>query len=49
MVQARSEVVFDEERNAHISWQHGSNEIDIFRFPDDEEYVKETDTADEPL
>jgi len=29
-VKAQSEVVFDVERNAHMSCQHGSNEIDIF-------------------
>jgi len=48
-VKAQSEVVFDEERNAHMSCQHGSNEIDIFGLPEDEEYVKEIDTGDEPL
>jgi len=48
-VKAQSEVVFDEERNAHMSCQHGSNEIDILVLPEDKEYVKETDTGDEPL
>jgi hypothetical protein len=48
-VKAQSEVVFDEERNAHMSCQHGSNEIDIFGLPDDEEYDEETDAGDEPL
>jgi len=48
-VKAQSEVVFDEERNAHMSCQHESNEIDIFEIPEDEKYVKETDTGDEPL
>jgi len=48
-VKAQSEVVFDEERNAHMSCQHGSNEIDIFGLPEDEEYVDEIDTGDEPL
>jgi hypothetical protein len=47
-VKAQSEVVFDEERNAHMSCQHESNEIDIFGLPEDE-YVEETDTGDEPL
>jgi hypothetical protein len=48
-VKTQSEVVFDEERNAHMSCQHGSNEIDMFGLPEDEEYVEETDTGDEPL
>jgi len=48
-VKAQSEVVFDDERNAHMWCQHGSNEIDIFGLPEDAEYVKETDTRDEPV
>jgi hypothetical protein len=48
-VKAQSEVVFDEERNAHMSCQHGSNEVDIFGLPEDEKYVDEIDTGDEPL
>ena len=48
-VKAQPEVVIDEERNAHMSCQHGSNEIDIFGLPEGEEYVEETDTGDEPL
>jgi len=48
-VKTQSEVVFDEERNAHMLCQHGSNEIDMFGLPEDEEYVEETDTGDEPL
>jgi len=48
-VKAQSEVVFDEERNAHMSSQHESNEIDLFELPENEEYVEETDTGDEPL
>jgi len=48
-VKAQSEVVFDEERNAHMSCRHGSNEIDIFGLPEDEKYVDEIDTGDEPL
>jgi len=48
-VKTQSEVVFDEERNAHMSCQHESNEIDMFGLPEDEEYVKETDIGDEPL
>jgi len=32
-----------------MSCQHGSNEIDIFGLPEDEEYVEEIDTGDEPL
>ena len=48
-VKAQSEVVFDEERNAHMSCQHESNEIDIFELPEDEEYVEKSATGDEPL
>jgi hypothetical protein len=48
-VKTQSEVVFDKERNAHMSCQHGSNEIDMFDLPEDEEYVEETDTGDKPL
>jgi len=32
-----------------MSSQHESNEIDMFGLPEDEEYVEETDTGDEPL
>jgi len=48
-VKTQSEVVFDEERNGHMSCQHGSNEIEMFGLPEDEDYVEETDTGDEPL
>jgi len=48
-VKAQSAVVFDEERNAHMSCQHESNEINRFELPEDEEYVEESDTGDEPL
>jgi len=48
-VKTQSEVVFDEERNGHRSCQHGSKEIEMFGLPEDEEYVEETDTRDEPL
>jgi len=48
-VKAQSEVVFDEERNAHMSCQHESNEIDLFELQEYEEYVEESDTGDEPL
>jgi len=48
-VKAQSGVVFDEVRNVHMLCQHGSNEIDIFGLPEDEEYVDETDTGGEPL
>ena len=48
-VKAQSEVDFDEERNAQMSCHHGSNEIDICGLPEDEEYVDEIDTVDEPL
>ena len=45
---AQSEVIFDDERNAHMLCQHGSNEIDIFALPEDEESVDAIDTGDEP-
>jgi hypothetical protein len=49
-VKAQSEVVFDEERNAHMSCLNESNEIDtdMFGLPEDKEYIDETDTGDEP-
>jgi hypothetical protein len=48
-VKTQSKVVFDEERNAYMSCPHESNEIDIFGLSEDEQYVEETDTGDEPL
>jgi len=48
-VKTQSEVVFDEEMNAHLLCQHGTNEITMFGLPQDEDYVKETDTGDAPL
>jgi len=48
-VKTQAEVVFDEQRNAHMSCQHGSNEIDMVGLPQDEEYVEETYTRDEHL
>jgi hypothetical protein len=32
-----------------MSCQQEINEIDIFELPEDEEYVEESDTRDEPL
>jgi hypothetical protein len=46
---AQSEVVNYDKRNAHMSCQHESNEINMFVLPEDEEYVKEADTGDKPL
>jgi hypothetical protein len=48
MVKAHAGVVFDEERNAHMSCPHESNQIDIFGLPEDK-YLAEKDTGDEPL
>jgi hypothetical protein len=50
-VKAQSIVFFDEERNAHMSCLHESNQIetDMFGLPEDKEYGDETDTGDEPL
>jgi len=39
-VKPQSEVVFDEERDAHILCQHGSSEIDVIGLPEAEEYVE---------
>ena len=48
---AQSEVIFDEERKSHLSCLHECNEIvtDMVGLSDDEEYIEETDTGDEPL
>jgi len=50
-VKTQSEVVFDAERNAHMSCKHESNEIDnnMFGLPRDKEYIEEKDSRDEPL
>jgi hypothetical protein len=48
-IKPQREVVFNEERNAHMSCRHGSNEFAIFELSEDEEYVEETDTGDGPL
>jgi len=48
-VKAQSKVIFDDESNAHMVCQHESNEIDIFEWPEDEEYVADSDTGDERL
>jgi len=46
---AQSAVLFDKERHEVMSCQRGSNEIDIYGVPENEEYVEESDTRDEPL
>jgi len=48
-VKCQSGVIFDKERNAHTSCQHGTIEIDMFGLPENEYYVEETDTGDKPL
>ena len=48
-VTAQLEVAINEERNGHMSCRHGSNVIDMFRLPEDEEHIKESDTGEEPL
>jgi hypothetical protein len=42
-VKAQTEVIFDKERNTHMSCQHESNEIDtdIFGLPEDKEHIEE--------
>jgi hypothetical protein len=49
MVKTQSEIIFTEETHKYMSCQQGSNEIDRFGLPDNEEYVGETDIGDEPL
>jgi len=39
-VNAQSAVVFDKERNAHMSCQHGPKKIHMIGLPEDEEYVE---------
>jgi hypothetical protein len=50
-LKAQLEVIFDKERNAHMTWLYESNEIDtdMFGLSDDEECIEEIDTTDEPL
>jgi hypothetical protein len=48
-VKAQSDVVFDSQRNAPISWPCESNEIDIFELPENEKYARESDTGNDPL
>jgi hypothetical protein len=47
-VKAQSEVIFDEDRNAHVSCSQG-NEIDIFEPPEEIEYIEEIDNGDRLL
>jgi hypothetical protein len=44
-VKAQSEVIFDEDRNAHVSCLQG-NENDIFELPQETEYIEEIDNGD---
>jgi hypothetical protein len=48
-VKTQSEDDFDEERNEHMLCQQQCDETDMYELPADGEYVKETDTGDEPL
>jgi len=50
-MEALSDVIFDKERNAHMSCLHGSNETntDMFGLPGDGEYIEVMDTGDQPL
>jgi len=41
--------MFYEERNVNMLCHHERDEIDMLGVPEDEQYVKETDTGDEPL
>jgi hypothetical protein len=50
-VKAQSEVVFDEERHAHMSCLHECKESDTYMFglPEDKQNIQELDPGDEPL
>jgi hypothetical protein len=50
-VKAQSEVLFNEESNAHMSCLHESNKIntDMFGLSENMEYIEKTYTGDQPL
>jgi len=47
-VRSQSDVIFDEERNAHASYLHG-DQTDIFELPEQIEYVEEIETGGDGL
>ena len=48
VVRSQSDVIFDEERNAHASCLHG-DQTDIFELAEETEYVEETETGGDGL
>jgi len=48
VVRSQSDVIFDEERNAHASCLHG-DQTAIFELPEETEYVQEIETAGEGI
>jgi len=48
VVRSQSDVIFDEERNAHSSCLHG-DQTDIFKLPEETEYVDEIETGGDGL
>lgn len=45
----KSQFIINEEYNVNMLCQPGSNELIMFKIPDDETYIEETYTRDEPL
>jgi hypothetical protein len=45
VVRSQSDVIFDEERNAHASCLQG-DQTDIFELPEETEYIEELDSGD---
>jgi len=48
VVRLQSDVIFDEESNAHASCLHG-DQTDIFELPEETEYVEEIETGEDGL
>jgi hypothetical protein len=48
-VKAQSELFLKEELNAYMLLHDGTKGIDLFGFPEQEEYVNKTDIWDEPV
>ena len=48
VVRSQSDIIYDEERNAHASCLHG-DQTDIFELPEETEYVKEIETGGDGL
>jgi len=48
VLKSQSDVIFDEERNAHISCPHG-DQTDIFEIPEEKEYIEEIEAVGDGL